>query len=319
MGKSDIAIKQWLSNVERFADLCNAVIFGGVQVVSPKDLEPMEGESAIIVSDKEGEEKGFQRFRDIVMRWGGKLEFVVLACENQESVHYAMPIRNMFYDSLSYIGQMRQIWNDHKKSGNKMTGEEFLSQFKKDDKLRPVITLVFYFGDRPWDGSVNVYDMLELDEKTWNRETMEKFIPNYHINLVDAARIKDTGAFVTDLQLIIGMLKYRNQKEALMKYVDQNREYFSKLDLETFQAVQAFLNSEKRLEKAVHPKERQEAIDMCKALEDLYEEGIEKGEIRGMILAYRDMDMPDQEIAVKFMDKYGITQDDALRMLEDCK
>ena len=66
---------------------------------------------------------------------------------------------------------------------------------------------------------------------------------------------------------------------------------------------------------------------MCKALEDLYEEGIEKGmekgiekgEIRGMILAYRDMDMPDQEIAVKFMDKYGITKDDALRMLEDCK
>jgi len=61
--------------------------------------------------------------------------------------------------------------------------------------------------------------------------------------LVDAARIKDTGAFVTDLQLIIGMIKYRNQKEALMKYVNQNREYFSRLDQETFQAVQAFLNS----------------------------------------------------------------------------
>ncbi|MFQ7160583.1 hypothetical protein [[Clostridium] scindens] len=39
------------------------------------------------------------------------------------------------------------------------------------------------------------------------------------------------------------MIKYRNQKEALMKYVNQNREYFSRLDQETFQAVQAFLNS----------------------------------------------------------------------------
>ena len=28
-----------------------------------------------------------------------------------------------------------------------------------------------------------------------------------------------------------------------MKYVNQNREYFSRLDQETFQAVQAFLNS----------------------------------------------------------------------------
>lgn len=76
-----------------------------------------------------------------------------------------------------------------------------------------------------------------------------------------------------------------------MKYVNQNREYFSKLDQETFQA----------------------------ALEYLYEEGIEKGKIRGMILAYRDMEIAVQEIAIKLMDKYDLSQEDALRMIRDCK
>ena len=74
-----------------------------------------------------------------------------------------------------------------------------------------------------------------------------------------------------------------------MKYVNQNREYFSRLDQETFQAVQAFLNSGKRLE------------------------------IRGMILACRNMEIAAQEIAVKLMDKYGLSQEEALRMIRDCK
>ena len=38
-----------------------------------------------------------------------------------------------------------------------------------------------------------------------------------------------------------------------------------------------------------------------------------------MILAYRDMEIAAQEIAVKLMDKYGLSQEDALRMIEIVK
>ena len=35
MGKNDIAVKQWLSAKDRFADLFNMLIFGGSTVVHP--------------------------------------------------------------------------------------------------------------------------------------------------------------------------------------------------------------------------------------------------------------------------------------------
>ncbi len=39
MGKADIAVKNWLGNNERFADLFNGIVFGGRQVISPEELE----------------------------------------------------------------------------------------------------------------------------------------------------------------------------------------------------------------------------------------------------------------------------------------
>ena len=34
---------------------------------------------------------------------------ILLACENQDKVHYAMPVREMLYDSLDYIEQLKKI------------------------------------------------------------------------------------------------------------------------------------------------------------------------------------------------------------------
>ena len=69
MGKSNIAVKQWLRDKQRFADLFNGTVFQGVQIVLPEDLEEIDSESSIIVTDKESKEKGIEKYRDIVMRW----------------------------------------------------------------------------------------------------------------------------------------------------------------------------------------------------------------------------------------------------------
>ena len=66
MGKADIAVKNWLSDKERFADLFNGTVFGGKQVVLPENLEDMDRETDIIVTDKREKGRGVQRFRDIV-------------------------------------------------------------------------------------------------------------------------------------------------------------------------------------------------------------------------------------------------------------
>ncbi len=102
MGKADIAVKNWLSDRERFADLFNGTVFGGRQVVLPEELEDMDRETDIIITDKGEKEHGVQRYRDLVKRWNHEILLAVLACEIQDKTHYAMPVRNMLQDSLTY-------------------------------------------------------------------------------------------------------------------------------------------------------------------------------------------------------------------------
>ena len=90
MGKSNIAVKQWLRNKFRFADLFNGTIFQGQQVVLPEDLEEIDSESSILVTDKNKNEKSVQKYRDIAMRW--KKEYVstkriILWYENSPKIY----------------------------------------------------------------------------------------------------------------------------------------------------------------------------------------------------------------------------------------
>lgn len=195
---------------------------------------------------------------------------------------------------------------------DKVTDEEFLSHFRKDDKLRPVITLVFYYGKRPWDAGRDIYDMLELNMDDQTTEVMKKYIANYHINLVDAERIDNLEKFQTDLQLILEMLKYRNQKDDLVKYIERHKDYFGELDLETYQAVKVFLNSEKQLKK-IEEKDG-EVIDMCKARDDLYEEGKVEGKeegIKAFILDNLEEGIKRERIIQKLEKRFSLSREQA--------
>ena len=110
MGRADIAVKNWLGDRERFADLFNGTIFGGKQIILPEELEDMDRETDIIITDKKQKERGVQHFRDLVKLWNRDIFLVVLACEIQDKTHYAMPVRNMLQDILSYMDQIRGLW-----------------------------------------------------------------------------------------------------------------------------------------------------------------------------------------------------------------
>ena len=74
------------------------------------------------------------------------------------------------------------------------------------------------------------------------KEIWEKYFPDYKINLVDAKRLEDVEKFSDDLQVILTMLRYRNSKEELTNYINENKKFFQNLDYETSQAMKAFLN-----------------------------------------------------------------------------
>ena len=321
MGKGNAAVREWMSNPVRFSDLYNGIVFRGKQVVLPEELEPAEGETDILLEDKEQKVQEIHRYRDIVMRWKKGALLVLLACENQEKVHYAMAVRNMLYDSLSYAGQIQQLWKEREKEEKqKMTAPEFLSKWKKDDRLVPVITLVFYYDTEQWDGSTDLHGMLQWGEGEENQELLREYVPNYRINLVDAGNLEHLERFQSDLQEILGMLKCRGNKKELLDYMNKRESYFRNVDEETYQVMREFLHSEKMLKENVERIEGKETVDMCKALDELYndgiEQGIERGMIRGTIETMKEFNISMEEAIERISKKFEITKEQAKEEVE---
>ena len=79
-------MKNWLSDNERFADLFNGMVFGGRLVVRAEELESMDRETDIIVTDKDGKRKGsaeIPRYRETLEKGSGP---AVLTCEAQNNI-----------------------------------------------------------------------------------------------------------------------------------------------------------------------------------------------------------------------------------------
>lgn len=282
MGKGDVYLKRWLSDRTRFANLINGTLFEGRKCVLPENLKREENEQSIVISRPNGEEIAVQKYRDITMVLDDGTRFVILACENQEEVHYAMPVRTMLYDALGYADQIREIRKKRLKEQKLDGSAEFLSGIKKGDLLIPIITVVFYYGEEKWDGSTDLYGLLGIECAEY--DILKKYVPNYYINLIEPERIQDLSCFDMDLQMIFGMLKYRKDKKGLSEYVQKNREFFSKVDEETFQALMVMLGSKKRLQMVEAEVEKRDegGFDVCQALEELYQDGVNEGMERGI-------------------------------------
>ena len=221
-----------------------------------------------------------------------------------------MPVRKMLYDALSYTDQMRNIWqNLSDDAPEKQIGtDEFFSRFRKTDKLHPVITIVFYYGDQ-WDGNLDLYDMFGYDEKFLKKEDMkvlQKYISNYKVTVFNPSKENELYKFKSDLQNVFGMLKYKSDKKGLVDYTNMHRDYFSCVDYETLQVIKALLGTGELLKYKLDSK-KGEGNDMCKALQDLYDDGImegkrlgkAEGKAEGKILAFTEMGLSPEEIAIR--------------------
>ncbi|MGE9963713.1 Rpn family recombination-promoting nuclease/putative transposase [Fusicatenibacter saccharivorans] len=313
MGQSNAAVRQWMGNPKRFADLFNATVFNGEQVIRPEELEPADGEEDILLTDKNGKKQEVHRYRDIVMKWKKDAVLILLACENQAKVHYAMSVRNMLYDSLSYVGQIQRMWN---KNVEKMTTAEFLSKFRKGDRLIPVLTLVFYYDVDQWDGSKDLYGMLQWSEDEKKNAVLKEYVPNYRINLIDAGNLEHLERFKSDLQEVLGMIQCRGDKESLLKYINDRKEYFQNVDEETYYVIREFLHSERMLKENIEKSQGKETVDMCKALEDLYNEGIECGMVKGVVETLHDFGMEKDAAIQRVMQKFEMSREQAEKDVE---
>ena len=322
MGKNNTIIKQWLSDKERMASLVNGCLFSGKQIFKKEHLKQEDSVQGVILHTKNGKETAIERYRDIVMTSDDGTRIVILACENQDEIHYGMPVRGMLYDAVSYAEQIRELQKEHRTKKELKGSAEFLSGMKKTDLLCPIITIVFYYGEETWHGNLDLHGLLGLDREDY--QLLKDYIPNYRINLINPAEIEDLNSFEESLQMVFGMLKYRKDSNGLKTYVEENQEYFSSVDEETYRAAKMMLGANSYW-KDIKSEKENGGMDMCKALEDLRQEGIDIGVEQGMDLgilhfieSFQEMGISYEDTMKKLQEKFTLTEEKAAQKMKHC-
>ena len=132
--------------------------------------------------------------------------------------------------------------------------------------------------------------MFRLEGTKEEKEILEKYLPNYKINLVDAERLEDVEKFSDDLQVILTMLRYRDSKEELKHYIDENKKFFQNVDYETSQAMKAFLNM-KQIPGETEQKEEKE-MNAVEALDELQRKARHDDKLREQFIKTSDAEDP---------------------------
>ena len=273
LSAKDSMAKEYFADNARFADLCNNILYGGREVILPENLKERDTTEVLTALGLDKKTIAMQKLRDIFknasIKYTGKSYVVLIGVENQSDIHYAIPVKNMFYDVMAYGNQVKETAKKHRKEKDTATSDEFLSGFTKEDKLIPVITITVYLGTKEWDGPRKLSDMFgDVDEE------LLPFIPDYRINLLAPREITDFTGFRTSIRQLFEVLKNAYDKEK-MQEVLQNDEKFSKVDRETVEAINLFAGTDIDIDG------KEEVIDMCKAWEDQKNEGRELGREEG--------------------------------------
>lgn len=331
MGQKDGKLREFLCDERLYADLWNGSVFGGRAFVHAEELEEM---NPILLMSGKG--RKIEKIRDLVMKENRKgIKFVVWTLENQEEIDYRMPARIMLSEALEYDRQIRKISDRNKelKKAGKSIKElyenngEFLYDFRKEDKLYPVVTLVLYWGKKEWDGPKTLYEMIDFgvadsQEEAEFVEELKKLMPDFSLHFLDMSNIENTERFKTELGPFFELYKRRNDKEAFVQYLSEN-EAVERMDEKSWQMLVDMTES-KRLKKLIDTKNennqngRKEEKRMCKALEDYYNdaksegknEGIKEG-IKVTIRTCKKLGNDMDKVKSELMREYGLGEETA--------
>ena len=260
MGAKDAVARAFLSDNERFADLFNYYLFEGRQVIRPEDLEERDTTEVLSLYGRNRKEIQKQKWRDllkyVIIKATETTVFVLLGIENQSDIHYAMPVRNLIYDGMNYGAQVVEASRKHRDDKNCGSKAEFLSGFRREDKLTPIITLTVYWGADGWDAPRSLHEMFAVSDPH-----ILKFVEDYHLHLIVPKEITDLKKLRTSLREVLEIIKASGDRKKMQEALDGNPR-FKSLENEAVSAINVFTG----LKVPVNQKERK--TDMCKAWEE---------------------------------------------------
>lgn len=266
---ADVLLKDFWRDNDRFADLFNTILFQGKRVLEPADLQEMDTDVSGMIELKDYNET-ISRARDVIKRTAYGIDFVVYGVENQDKIHYAMPLRTMIYDGLGYLKEYKEISRSNRKHGNIKTQEEFLSGMRKEDRLHPIITIVIYYNEKEWDGPCSLLDMM-----TDVPCDMKEIFSNYKMNLLQVSKSGQYRFSNEDVETV-----FKISRDIYAENFDEiEREYKNRdINAELAAVIGKITDSNYIIQKAT---DGREVLNMCTALEKLRNQGFEQGRSEG--------------------------------------
>lgn len=258
-------------------DVINGIGCNGKQVVKKEDLQELDTQTGFSGGSKFIRrlpfwKKGKIKVRDCLRKVAFGMNFAIIGIENQETIDYSIPLRNMSYDVDAYERQAVRIRKEVRKNRTGLSAGEYLYGFRKNSKMYPTVTYVLYSGTKPWDGPRTLHDILDFtDIPNELREQVE----NYKIHLVEIRKLKDTSVFKTDVRQVFEFIRCSNDKKALKELVKTD-DYYKNMEEDAFDVGVQYTNATELIE-AKEYYEKEGAVDMCKALTELIEDGRNEG------------------------------------------
>ena len=256
MAEKDITEKTLEAFNDVFADIVNGLLFKGEQVIQEQALTDAQPFS-MYKTDGDIHEQD----RDVAKYWisSGESRISVriafLGFENQTAYEKDMPIRVIGYDGASYKAELSQ-----------------------EDRY-PVITLVLYFGDKPWGNNRTLYDAIDIPER------FKPFVNDYKINLFEIAHLPEEaiGYFHSDFRIVVDYFVHRRNNP---DYRPSDPVKFKHVD-EVLKMLKAITHDDRFIE--VLNGEGGKPKDMCEVLDRVEARGEEKGFDKAILESIRNI------------------------------
>ncbi len=304
MGQPDLASNSLTAHADVFADIINAIIYGGKTVLEANNLRPFYSNSTV---PKDSKLKGL--YRDSCMediRSG--MRYVIWGAENQYIPDPETPFKVMGYDYTLYDRQIEEFAAQNEKSGVKI----YTGRILPEQKIKPVITLVLYYGRAEIPESI--CSMMQIPED----ETLRKYIQNYKLNLIRLRELTAEQAelFQSDFACIAKFLaKSYNKKEQLLALKENKQTLIHPRD--TLFTLAAITGDKRYLEISTERKGETAMCEVADALVQMgYEQSLEELAEKDLALAEKDSALAEKDSALAEKDSALAEKDSALARQE---
>lgn len=220
--------------------------------------------------------------RDTAKFWkNGQIRISLIGLENQTRTDDDMPLRIIAYDGIAYRKQL----------------------LHSSKQRFPVVTLVLYFGEKPWTTHTKLSECFEIPE------ILRPYVNDYRINVFDISALieEQVAQFQSDFRIVADFFVQKRKNKG---YAPSAQKIQHVNEILEFMAV---MTADQRFEEAQKTVWKEET-NMCNIIDQYIDLGIEKGMTKGIeaIVEFCREDGKSRDTATeKIMEKFSLPLDKA--------